>query len=189
MNINRLIWDSEFFKCPVFKINNTSEQELYSFIKQLSAPFICYVSTGENILQDRYVKAHGGELVDTKVIFSKSIQNLKKIGNHINEYKSFKPTENLYQLAYESGKYSRFKKDSRLPYGTFKQLYNIWIEKSCNNIDNIHVFVYEDKEIQGFITLSIKSNNMGEIGLFAVDSKCQGKGIGKSLIYLCLIDI
>ena len=90
--------------------------------------------------------------------------------------------EQLYKLSFESGKYSRFKKDKKFSIQQFENLYKRWIDNSLDFgfSDDILVYV-EEKKIIGFISYKIK-NNEATIGLVAVLPNYQGKGIGKKLL-------
>ena len=88
----------------------------------------------------------------------------------------------MYNLAFESGKYSRFKKDKKFSNQQFENLYIKWIDNSLdfNFADDILIYVEENK-IVGFISYKIK-NEEATIGLVAVLPNHQGKGIGKYLL-------
>lgn len=183
MEANRLDWDSDFFGIDVFNIIADKEEEVEKFIlDNQNQKYLIYAFMGINSLSDKFLKKENGLLVDTKVILEKSLKKtLLNTSNSIVEYKNNQPTKELYALALESGKYSRFKQDNRLQKDKFEELYSLWIEKSC--LDNeTKIFVSKsDCTINGFITVSIK-NKIGKIGLIAVDSSMQGKGIGNKLL-------
>ncbi len=85
-------------------------------------------------------------------------------------------------MSFESGKYSRFKKDKKFSIKQFENLYKKWIDNSIDFgfADDILVYVEENKII-GFISYKIK-NNEATIGLVAILPNHQGKGIGKKLL-------
>ncbi len=100
----------------------------------------------------------------------------------IDEYKSEIVSDELKNLAFQSGEYSRFKIDGRLPVQSFERLYTIWIENSVNGKSADKVFIFKaSNEIAGFITLAMK-DHFGEIGLIAVNNKFRGMEIGSKLI-------
>ena len=101
-------------------------------------------------------------------------------------YKNFVPTDqlanSLFELAYESGKYSRYKQDVNILEDRFKKLYQFWIKNSFNKTFADKIFYFKENEnIVGFVTLKI-NNDIAKIGLIAVSPNYQGKGIGKKLI-------
>ena len=121
-----------------------------------------------------------------KVIFIKLINNFVEkdlsIGSYLNGEGNL---ATLYKLALVSGQHSRFRLDERFSSGKFEDMYKIWVENSINNkiADEIFVYCIDDK-ICGFITIKI-TNDVGKIGLLAVDPEYQGLSIGKKLIKFC----
>ncbi len=92
-------------------------------------------------------------------------------------YSVFKTKEyisQLNELAFESGKHSRFLKDRFFGVDKFKELYQKWVENSLNGKFANDVLIYKsDDEIKGFVTYKIK-NGFAQIGLIAVSPKAQG---------------
>lgn len=70
-----------------------------------------------------------------------------------NLYTSHEVSDDLLQLAYESGKYSRFKLDKNLTPKVFTDMYKLWIENSVNGqmADRIYV-VEQDNKITAMLT-------------------------------------
>lgn len=116
------------------------------------------------------------------MIFEKKLTKAHLNCPYITEYSGCNVPQKLYEIALESGKYSRFKTDEIFPTESYEKLYRKWIEKSINRQIADKVFIYkENDDILGLISLKIKPNN-GEIGLLAADYSAQGKGIGSKLI-------
>ena len=181
MIVNKLLWDSDFFGLKVYKIETNDKNKIRKFLVTKNEPTLIYVFT-DTLISQHLLKERNGLLVDTKVILKKNItKRTSKAGTNIIEYKQKLPSQDLYRLALQSGNFSRFKLDKRLPKGKFEELYFLWIEKSCYETST-KVFIAKDKDrIIGFITISI-NGKYGKIGLIAVDSTIQGKGLGSSLI-------
>jgi dTDP-4-amino-4,6-dideoxy-D-galactose acyltransferase len=88
----------------------------------------------------------------------------------------------LFDLAYESGKHSRFKQDALFKDSEFEKLYQCWIINSINKTFGHKVFYILDNKVPiAFVTLNLK-DNIGHIGLIAVDKHYQGQGLGKRII-------
>ena len=121
--------------------------------------------------------------MDTKIIFKKSITQKKRIvDSHIQSYLANDISKEINELAYLSGTYSRFKIDENFTSKNFIDLYDEWVRKSITREIADEVFVYiEQSKILGFVTVSVK-NNIGSIGLIAVNPKHQGKKIGSHLL-------
>lgn len=181
--INYLPWDSKFFNLKIGKIickkydieliNNSIEswgQKGYDLIY-----FIINDKIDKKLILKKY-------LFDQKVTFYKNINDSLKKPKKIKQYKKSEIDPKLYKLAIQSGKYSRFKKDSNFKFNQFKNLYKTWIRKSVKKIIADNVYVYKkNKSIQGMITIKIK-NNSGKIGLISVDKNSRSSGIGSKLI-------
>lgn len=83
----------------------------------------------------------------------------------------------LFDLAVESGIYSRFHTDHNFENEEFEKLYRIWIKKA---VDKHEVLVSND--LSGFISCTVKEIT-AQIGLIAVDKNQRGKGLAKRLIH------
>jgi len=180
---NLLAWDTDFFGFRIFKLE-ISDYNVQEIKKSVNSAFdagaeLIYLIIPENIDNKEIFQT---ELIDRKVIFSKNIKSFEFQIPEIVEFGEYTIPKKLYDIALESGKYSRFKLDSRLPLGSYEKLYKKWIEKSVSGEIADKVFVYKEYgEILGLITLKIKTDH-GEIGLLAADYSAQGKGIGSKLI-------
>ncbi len=177
MGINRLAWDSDFFGLQVGETENDT-----------------------NLLNlDNYdliiIKQNRDEIVNFPN-FEKTFQETKVIFNKILNYDSLCCNDTsvidfddipirkdfFYPLAFESGKYSRFKLDPNFNQNKFELLYCKWVDNSVTKefADKIF-YIKELNQVIGFV--SVKNNfDFSTIGLIAVDENHQGKGIGKKMV-------
>lgn len=184
MSIKRLDWDSSFFKTNVYSLQATNTDEIINSLKKIETNSILYVFSEKYEIPNDILLNYGGKLVDVKTIFQKEIYHKNNIEENIVEFNKDEASKELYDLAFESGKFSRFKIDNRLPEDSFKKLYSKWIEKSITSND-IKVFVInKNNKAIAFVTLIIE-NNVGNIGLIAVNNNFQGQGLGKNLLLFC----
>jgi len=186
--VKYLQWDSGFFGKKIGKIDLELSNDLnilLSDAKKMGYQLI-YVFCNKNLEVDSEIlKQFNGKLMDIKNLYEKECDTTKEQSTFVSEYKSDFLTEELAQLAYESGKFSRFKLDENFKKEDFYKMYRIWIENSVNHQIADHVYVAkENEQIKGMVTLRINKEN-GQIGLMAVSPEAQGKGYGKSLIYAC----
>ena len=178
-----LVWDTEFFGLSIYMIN-VADYNVQEIEKSVDSAFdsgaeLIYLIIPEGIDKKEIFQT---ELIDQKVIFSKNINPFEFQIPEIVEFGGCSLPKKLYDIALESGKYSRFKLDTKLPAGSYEKLYRKWIEKSVSGEIADKVLVYKEHgEILGLITLKIKTDH-GEIGLLAADYSAQGKGIGSKLI-------
>lgn len=133
-------------------------------------------------ISKRALKSASGFLADEKVTLYTIIKDEDNtiISENIESYRLNYVSEKLKLLTLQSGFFSRFKTDLHFRNNEFNKLYLEWIEKSVEKIIAIEVLVYYiNEEEKGFVTLNV-TNNVGHIGLIAVDEKERGKSIGKN---------
>lgn len=175
--INQLDWDSKFFELQIAEcfIDNQSVinvEKTYDLI---------YVFSNSD--KDINLPGYSESYKENKIVYIKDLDKNQLDCENILSFSSTNfSREQLYKLSFESGKYSRFKKDKKFSIQQFENLYKRWIDNSLDFgfSDDILVYV-EEKKIIGFISYKIK-NNEATIGLVAVLPNYQGKGIGKKLL-------
>jgi len=183
VKVLKLTWDSVFFGYPIGKIDwRTTEKEDLQYFNKYTRPFkLVYIFSQEPIKDFEKLNL---KHVDTKVTFSKRVLEYNKIYDICLEYINSKSAfKELLSLAYESGKYSRFKNDNYFVKNEFERLYEEWILKSINKDIAFKVLVEKKNDIiSGFVTLGKFSETTSEIGLIAVRDEIQGTGVGSKLI-------
>ena len=181
MEIIQLKWDTDFFGYKVGKLllndNNLDENLLINNDFKL-----IYLFCKEPLSED-LVKKHNLFLSDEKIDLITNVSNLT-----YNQFENENLVEltilddNLLDLTFQSGHFSRFKIDSNFKNNEFETLYTAWIEQSIShkNADKVIGFSINNKVV-GFITFVLK-NNMFDIGLIAVNEQHRSLKIGKQLL-------
>ena len=173
--IKELIWDSEFFNYKIGEWNTGD-----SLKGDPSAFDLVYVKSSDLVTPQ--LNGFQNVFAETRAIFAKqlfkqdiSLQNIRSVSNQDD-------INRLYELAFESGKYSRFKLDERFGKDNFEKLYRAWVDNSLSRrfADDVIVFI-ENNVLAGFSTYKIHVG-FAVIGLIAVAPDQQGKGIGKKLL-------
>lgn len=183
-----LEWDSNFFGFKIFQLKKPLSCRndllvLSNFIKKNDVGLIYYCSNQKIKKSPIWVSnIHIKYLVErifyTKIIGSDQIESQFSFP----EFEEVLPDENLFNIAIQAGKFSRFNLDDKIPKDKFEELYRLWVTNSLKNKKEEKVIVYRsNNKIIGLITLK-KINRSGTIGLIAVDSNYRGKGIGKVLM-------
>ena len=178
MNIKYLQWDSDFFNKKIgelspneaIKVPFNLTQDYDLIIIKKNQDFSCEIDGYEKTFEE------------TKILFEKklSFDNINEIIIEDTDFQN-KPPEDFYDLAYESGKYSRFKLDLNLK-NKFQDIYKKWVDNSLNRTFAEKVFyIHSEDTINGFVTLQ-RDGNTAKIGLIAVNPNFQGKGIGTKLL-------
>jgi len=172
--IKRLDWDSNFFG---FEIGELIYENKLDFDNSYD---LLYLKNDQDF--DVNVKDFTKKFSETKLIFSKDINDVNPQSSvfSINEIQY--DINEIYELAYESGKFSRFFLDGNFEKDKFKELYQKWVDNSISNIFADDLLVYlENNQIQGFVTYKV-NNKTATIGLIAVHPNHQGKGVGGKLL-------
>ncbi len=184
-----LEWDSEFFGLRIAKVEvKESEQsdyidELRNTVRTLRAENcdLAYIEIPFQETLPRFGSEYGS-LVDVKLTYTTEFENKAQEITDENIEEISEPSDKLYDLALLSGHRSRYKTDTHFAKGEFVRFYKTWIDNSLNGtIADKTIGYVQEGQLLGFITLKIKDGS-GEIGLFAVDSRSQGKGIGQKLM-------
>jgi GNAT superfamily N-acetyltransferase len=176
--INLLEWDSDFFNKRIGSLNIYNNIN----ISNVNEFDLIYVKSSEELEVTIYNYFKTFE--QTKVMFSKQLgEEVALLEKAISSMISSPDLKSrLYDLAFESGKFSRFLLDSNFEEDKFKSLYIKWVDNSFleGYADDVLVYKENDK-VLGFVTYKMLEKH-AIIGLIAVDSDSQGKGIGSKLI-------
>ncbi len=171
--IKKMEWDSDFFNLNVgelqFKEHNASLN--YADYDLL------YVVSAEDF--DLKLKGFENSFSEQKIKFYKELKETMQWSQHVFSHKNEEYNiQDIYELAFESGKHSRFLLDKNFSREKFKELYKIWIDNSLskNFADDVLVYKQEGKTV-GLLTYKTIEKN-AFVGLIAVSHNHQGKGIG-----------
>ena len=175
--IKKLEWDSDFFGIKVGELILNTDTEINN---ELDYDLIYVKLNAEYNLS---LKNFTNTFSETKILFSKELKTLHSLNN---EVKSISETDHdidqIYELAFESGKQSRFKLDEKIGKENFEKLYKAWVDNSLNYKFATDVLLYKiNADVAGFVTYKIESE-IATIGLIAVSEIYQGQGIGKKLL-------
>ena len=178
MKINKLQWDSEFFGKEI------GEVFLHENTMPDSEPLFDLIVVKQEHEFEVKIPGFEQKFQETKVNFIKEITT-----SHLHDFSQIKdsdmaPKNEIFfqELAYESGKHSRFLLDPFFGAIKFKELYNKWVENSLNKKFAEKVFYIEENLLAiGFVSLK-KHNDIGKIGLIATHPDFQGKGLGRKLL-------
>jgi ribosomal protein S18 acetylase RimI-like enzyme len=174
--IKKLQWDSDFFNIKIGQVD-------YKEFKEDSLDYdVLYVNSSEDF--ELKIEYFENTFTETKVIFFKSVEEMQPISKSIFNWEEVTANkEELYLLAYESGKNSRFLLDKKFGEIKFKKLYQTWVDNSINKKFADGILVYFDEHIlKGFVSYKTKEASLS-VGLISVNPNFQGIGIGTKLLY------
>lgn len=188
--VEKLTWDSKFFKRKIGKLTLTSpsQDQIETAVEKAKGEgfkyLICKIQSRETALI-KVLESSGFYLSDKGVIWSIRTDRFihKDIHNSSGIRKSIKvAAEKDIPMLKEIGKSlftdSRFYSDPFFSKKEADKLYRKWIENSVKKETADIVFFIPGK---GFITCK-RSGNTGEIILIGVKPGFRGKGIGSALI-------
>lgn len=181
MRVIPLPWDSAFFDLKIGELLVDDDQETED---EINSEFdLIYVKSLEKFLPD--VKNYSCTYSETKIIFErKDLKREHVIHKSIHSvFTTGYDEADLYELALESGKYSRFNLDPKFSKSQYTSLYRKWIDNSLNGsfADGFLIYKIQEKVV-GFVTYRTTKVN-ATIGLIAISPKHQGEGIGSQLIH------
>ena len=176
--MKKLDWDSDFFNIRVGEILYEEEIDTNE-VKNFD---LLYIKSGNDF--DLEVVGFENSFSEQKIIFSKDVLDIENVLiSQISTYDESKHSlHDIYQLAYESGTYSRFNLDEKIGEHNFRKMYDRWVDNSINKRFAEELLVFEENsQVIGFITYKIILDR-AYIGLIAVNSTFQRKGIGQKLL-------
>ncbi len=183
-----LDWDSAFFGFKIAKIlsHNPNKAIFLELMRQLSRKGykLVYWEAAPDAISKQAADDFNGILVDKKRSYEQIIQPDFAFSppKKISEYSAVSANTELIRLAWQSGKFSRFKTDKHFTEKQFKKLYQTWIEKSVSKQIADATFIYTCHNlIRGMLTVK-KERKHCQIGLIAVNNALQGKNIGRDLL-------
>ena len=190
--IKPLEWDSNFFGIKTGRLDaaHISADELISGLKTFSKGEyqLVYVFAPHNDkgLKEEICKA-GGKLCDEKVTYSINISNFTSVpSSFIHSCKGVEMDKDLEALAIESGTFSRFRTDEKIPRDKFEELYGLWMKNSLNGTLAKEVFAFEENGKRlGMVSIDIRKDE-GWIGIIAVNETYRGRAIGKLLVHAAI---
>jgi len=179
MGVKPLSWDSAIFNLQIGELQLEQDDTLVTIDEGFD---LVYIKSSEEITLE--LANYRSRYSEIKVVFEK-----KGFAAHSNPCSSIAEVSNtksnldgLYQLAFESGKYSRFAMDPLFPEAHFRKLYRTWIDNSINKTFADGFLVYQvEEEICGFVTYQIRDSK-AVIGLIATSPEHQRQGVGIQLI-------
>jgi GNAT superfamily N-acetyltransferase len=133
----------------------------------------------------RRLEEHGFRRVDMRVTLKRSSAippiPLRLPRGRVRPF-SESDLDGLRGIARTNHRNTRFRNDGHFPPSLCDALYERWIENSCRG-EADRVFVAEwDGQPVGYITCHREASKEGRIGLFAVERRARGNGLGAGLL-------
>ncbi|GAB3852554.1 hypothetical protein GCM10028822_20410 [Hymenobacter terrigena] len=186
--VQLLDWDSRFFGFGVARIlcETPTADEVRTALAMCRAAgtrLVYWHVPYHDLAAHQLAEQHNAWLADRKVTFAMVLGAVEAAPLDADIVPITVLTPQLESLAWQSGEYSRFALDKRLPADAFRKLYSQWLRNSLNGNIARAVFTLTNtagKEL-GLLTLGEK-NGRADIGLLAVDEQARGQRVGKRLV-------
>jgi len=186
-----LEWDSDFFGCRIGRvksnqIDDESTQAVLQWCDRHTIDCLYFLADGSDDVTIRLAEDNHFHLVDVRVVFEQDLKNFQSATRQNSGF-SFRLFQQedlpiLRALARVSFRNTRFYYDGHFPRERCDDLYDVWIEKSCNSDGDAVLVAESDGQPCGFITYKSNGNILGEIGLVGVGPGWQDRGLGYELV-------
>jgi ribosomal protein S18 acetylase RimI-like enzyme len=176
-----LDWDSKFFGFPVEKIvlDRFFSEEQFRMLLAESSADVTYIYAPQELSseQETTISNSGAVKYDIKTTLEKQVIS-SSVSSEI--VKITEAADELEQLAWEAGVYSRYNSDPRFrPY--FRPLYSEWLRKAFADAGSVMLAVMESGKIAGMVIVTL-TETAGKIELLAVAPEFRGRSLGSKLL-------
>ncbi len=185
-----LEWDSEFFKVRIARARTHSltpedVERIFQWCALNGIECLYFLADSEDEQTIQLAEANGFHLVDIRVTMEQEINAVQSIPksdtSHTARLSVPEDVPVLREIARVSHHTSRFYSDSNFSSERCDALYETWIEKSCRGYADAVLVAEHDSRPVGYVTCHLLDRDKGQIGLIAVSSGSQGRGVGREL--------
>ena len=186
--IEKLDWDSDFFKIRVgkFLIVNEEEFDPIVFKKEAEQKFdLIYVLSYQKMLSQEKINLANLDLVDIIMTMSKPFKKneFKKNDYNFRNNLSVNELNDCYEIAETTSVVSRFFDENLIGPKMTKLLYRKWIDNALNNSFSDGMFlIKENNSVIGIHLVKVdKKNKEGIFTLTGVNPNYKRLGLGRKL--------
>jgi dTDP-4-amino-4,6-dideoxy-D-galactose acyltransferase len=185
----KLPWDSDFFGFSTARISapHLDTKNLSEIIRTLTRNQIRLAYWSVEPTDEESHEAAilcGGFLADVKLTYTLDLPTQSSLTSKWPVVPVHEPVQSevLDGLAITAGGHSRFRIDPTFPDPLFCAMYAEWMHKSLTGERADQVMIVEaEGQTAGMLTVK-QDGSTGSIGLVAVDSQYEGKGMGNALV-------
>lgn len=180
-----LEWDSEFFGFRIARLRGTpsSKEEMAHVLDWCVAEGIrClyYLAPSDNAEVVRIAEEHQFAFVDIRLTLERR-GGMPTASSPTVRLATREDVASLAAIAKSAHTDSRFYYDQEFPRGRCGELYELWIEKSCEGFAGCVLVAEHDGKVAGYTTCNHEGET-GRIGLIAVADWIRGAGLGRQLV-------
>jgi len=185
----KLEWDSSFFGYNIALVNaerltDATAAEVRNWCHENRIDCLYFLADASDPATVRVAEDNGFRFLDVRLTLGTTIGEIPSSRLPGGTIRFGKPADAnvLRSIASQSHRDSRFYYDPYFSRSQCDALYQTWIEKSLNGYAEAVLVAEYNDELVGYLSCHTHSPGKGEIGLFAVRSKAQGKGLGHGLV-------
>lgn len=189
-NIQRLAWDSDFFKKNIgqIKLQATDFDEAWwaqKFSEARALAIDClYIRVPKSARTSiAYCKSSGALPVMNQVLLSKDLRQARfqTDGEAITDQTDEKMRKQILILGDLLSGQSRFATDPRFGDAAARRLFTHWVEHSITDVGRKLWAFMDGSQVLGFVNVS-QRDSIWHIDLIAVAESAQGKGVAQKLM-------
>ena len=191
-----LPWDSKFFGFPVARVlgdilTTDHSDAIERWCEDREIQCLYFLARSDDAGTVALAEARGFHLVDVRMTLEQAVSDAPRLGTakSASGIRGAKVDDlpELRRIARLSHTDTRFFFDGRFLRERCESLYETWIQSSFEGFAQA-VFVSDVEDgIGGYVTCHLsRESDEGNIGLIAVDSSQQGKGLGRQLVEAAL---
>jgi len=181
-------WDSTFFNRRIGRLlgNRLTPERLRTALDWTRAERIdClyFLADSDDAQTIRLAEANGFRLVDIRVTLEHPLVTVSTAAEAAPNIRlaRLEDVAALCAIAKVSHRAGRFYSDPEFRPRS-DALYETWIEKSCNGYADAVLVAEAEQQAAGYLSCHLSRDGEGSIGLVAVDSRFQGRGLGSQLV-------
>jgi dTDP-4-amino-4,6-dideoxy-D-galactose acyltransferase len=188
-----LDWDTRFFNIRIARVrSNTLTPEsarlIKSWCKAHGVECLYFLADCHDAIAIRVAENEGFRLVDIRITLGHSGRTVVKQPSTSLGVRTVTADDVrlLKSAARRDFRYTRFYVDPGFPTVRVDDLYETWIENSCDGAADAVIVVDSDSPCAGYVTCHVHDKTVGQIGLLAVRGDCQERGLGRTLVEAAL---
>lgn len=188
-----LAWDSDFFGIPIARVAGSRLtpalwREAEAWLREHGIACLYFLADAGHRPTIRLAEEMGFSLVDVRVDMLRRLSKPSPAANdRPDETISIRTAEDddlaaLEAIAARVHEDSRFFFDEGFPETRCRELYTLWIRKSCQGFADQVLTALVEGRPKGYISLHREPEAAGRIGLLGVASSHRARGVGRALV-------
>ena len=188
-----LEWDSAFFSRKIACLYDAGlllgcAAEFHKWVADNKVDCVYFLAQAADIEPIRLAESQGFKLVDLRLTLSQDLDVCQVASDARSLIRKVERRDiaELKKIAGISHRGSRFYRDGNFNAARCDNLYETWIEKSCDGFADAVFIVELEKTAAGYITCHLQGSTGASIGLLGISESLRGQGVGRSLVTTAL---